>query len=85
MQSADATPAKRFDRTETTEHTEIVSYRVSKDGMWSALIGIAPGNAEKCVSVPSASSAAAASLSRHLSPRAHCLYRRPLHTNRPLG
>jgi clathrin heavy chain len=49
LQNAEA-PQKVFDRTPNLQSTQIISYKVSPDGKWSTLIGIAPGSAERCES-----------------------------------
>ena len=41
-------PVKHFDRTNNLSNTQIINYRVSADGKWSTLVGIAPGSGEKC-------------------------------------
>jgi clathrin heavy chain len=43
----DAPPVKVFDRTQNLGGAQIISYRVSGDGKWCALVGIAPGSAER--------------------------------------
>jgi clathrin heavy chain len=41
-------PVKAFDRTANLEGTQIINYRVDDAEKWSVLIGIAPGNQERC-------------------------------------
>lgn len=40
-------PVKRFDRASTLDNTQIISYRTTPDGAWAALVGIAPGAADR--------------------------------------
>ena len=43
----DAPPVKVFDRTANLSGAQIIAYRASDDGKWCALVGIAPGSAER--------------------------------------
>jgi clathrin heavy chain len=40
-------PVKVFDRAPALEATQIISYRTTPDGKWCALVGIAPGAADR--------------------------------------
>lgn len=47
MMQDQADPVKVFDRTPNLSGAQIISYRVSADGKWCVLIGIAAGAPER--------------------------------------